>query len=524
MPKNLLHIVFAAGMIVLGAATANANNLAISNVSLGSRDPNTKTLVVTFDVSWQNSWRNKINHDATWLTVRLNNTQASLTYKKLCHVSVAGLDPVGSSTGSASGLEFYVPTDKAGAFLRRSLNGKVADVTTQAAQLTIDYGSCGFADSDEVTASVFGLEMVFIPEGSFYAGDNNISTASLNKGNATTEPWAVASENAITVADPANNGFRYVSGGNAGEYATGASFTIPAAFPKGAKAFYVMKYELNEGQWIEFLNSLPSAAARAKHDLTDTNHKNSDSVIARNTIACSGAPLLCTTQRSSRAVSFLSWMDLAAFLDWAALRPLTELEFEKISRGPILPVSGEYIWGTTDILPAETLSGAENGSEAVSTTGANAHYNNTSLTGGDASTGVEHKTGPVRNGIFATDSATRLSAGASYYGVLDLGGNLKEHVVTIGNAAGAAFSGLNGDGNLSLASGYEGNADVNAWPGLDATVERGVTGAAGSGFRGGSWADSSDRLRVSDRFEAALTLSTATSAFGGRGSRTYDSN
>ena len=44
--------------------------------------------------------------------------------------------------------------------------------------------------------------------------------------------------------------------------------------------------------------------------------------------------------------NFLSWMDLAAYLDWAALRPMTELEFEKICRGPNPPIAGEYVWGT----------------------------------------------------------------------------------------------------------------------------------------------------------------------------------
>ena len=61
-----------------------------------------------------------------------------------------------------------------------------------------------------------------------------------------------------------------------------------------------MKYELNEGQWVEFINSLP-AAARANRDLADTNHKNSQNVLARNTISCSGSPLLCSSQRPARA-------------------------------------------------------------------------------------------------------------------------------------------------------------------------------------------------------------------------------
>ncbi len=524
MERITMKIFLIAAIICVCPTFAGANNLSVTNVSLGSRDPGAKTVVVSFDASWDNSWHNKINHDALWLTVRLQDATASPVAKKLCQISAAGINPAGSSVGTAKNLEFYVPSDKQGAFLRRSANGPVLDVSTQNAQLTINYNSCGFSDSDQIYASVFALEMVFVPQGSFYAGDYNASAASLNKGSADSSPWNIISENAISAANPASGGYRYVSGGNAGEYATGASVTVPANFPKGYNSFYVMKYEINEGQWVEFLNSLPSAAARANRDLTDNNHKNADSVVDRNAITCVGTPLLCATDRPGRAASFLSWMDLAAFLDWSALRPITDLEFEKISRGPTLPVQGEYVWGTTDITAADTLNGTEDGSEGVSTVDANAHYGNTTLSGGDASSGAGYVKGALRGGIFATSTSNRISAGAGYYGVMDLAGNLKERIVTIGNSAGVAFTGTHGDGVLSTAVGFEGNANTLAWPGLDADVSHGVTGANGSGFRGGSWADAASYLRISDRTEAALSSGAALSTFGGRGARTYDGN
>ncbi len=521
------HIKIISAAILLSVAFSHlsfANNLNISAVSLATRNPSAKTVTVNFNVSWQNSWRNKINHDALWLTVRLNNAQASPSPKQLCQVTASGLNPAGTSTGTANNLEMYVPSDRLGAFLRRSTNSISGNIATQNVQLTVNYQGCGFADSDQINASILGLEMVYIPQGSFYAGDYNGSSASLNKGTADSNPWNVTSENAIAVSNPASNGYRYVSAGNSGEYATGASFTVPAAFPKGYNAFYVMKYELNEGQWVEFLNALPSAAARANHDLTDNNHKNSDSVIARNTISCAGTPLVCSTDRPARAVSFLSWSDLTAFLDWDALRPMSELEFEKISRGPLLPSAGEYIWGSTDITGAAAISGNEDGSETVTTSNANAQYNSATLSGGDASSGAEYQSGALRNGVFAAGNATRISAGASYYGVMELGGNLKERVVSIGNASGISFTGTHGNGALSTTAGFEGNADVSAWPGLDASPDHGITSATGSGFRGGSWSDTAARLQTSDRFEAALTSTAAANNFGGRGARTYDGN
>ena len=511
-------------MTLVLCTPALANNLSVVNVAIGTRNPNAKTVVVTFNVSWQNSWRNKINYDAAWLTVRLNNAQVTPVNKILCQITATGLNPAGTSTGNGSNLQIYVPKDAAGAFLQPAATGFVGNINTQNVQLTVNYQSCGFGDNDQIYASVFGLEMVFIPQGSFYVGDYNTSVASLNSGTADNTPWQIGSENAIPVSNSASGGYQYVSSGNPGEFATGATFTIPAAFPKGYNAFYVMKYGLNEGQWVEFVNDLP-AAARVNRDLSDNNHKNSTNVVNRNTISCAGTPLLCSTQRPWRAVSFLSWMDLAAFLDWDALRPMTELEFEKMSRGPLLPNAGEYIWGNTTIAAATAISGTtEDGTETITTPNANANYNNTTFSGGDTSQGAYYQTGPLRGGIFAGSNSNRVSAGASYYGVMDLGGNLKERVVTIGNTSGLVFSGNHGTGVLNTTTGYEGNANITGWPGMDAQAQNGVDGAVGSGFRGGSWADSANYLRTSDRIEAALTSTAALNTFGGRGVRTYDGN
>ena len=90
--------------------------------------------------------------------------------------------------------------------------------------------------------------------------------------------------------------------------------------------------------------------------------------------------------------------------------------------------------------------------------------------------------------------------------------------------SGLSFTGQHGNGFLTAATGFEGNADVANWPGLDSTSGHGVTEASGSGFRGGSWMDSGDYLKTSDRSEAALTSTVATDSFGGRGVRTYDGN
>lgn len=502
-----------------------ANNLSITNITLLERDTTSKTLEIKFDISWENSWRTKINHDAAWFTIRLHDPASDPTDKRLCQLTASGVNPTGFSSGSNPALKLFIPADKRGAFLRPASYAKTGPVASTGVQVKVDYSSCSFSASDNVYASVIGIEMVFIPQGAFYAGDKNTSVASFFQGSSDADPWYITSESPLTASDLPSDSYYYASNGNVGEDITGATFTLSDNFPKGYGAFYAMKYEITEGQWVEFINSLGSEQARANHDLTDGAHKNTDAVKFRNTISCSGVPLVCSSEKPSRALSYISWQDLLAYLDWMALRPMTELEFEKMARGPLLSLPGEFPWGTAIIAPAATISGSnEDGTETIVNPGANAHYNSTTLTGGDTGNGVDYQQGPLRVGIFAQSLSSREASGGGYYGVMELSGNVKERVVTVGNLAGRSFTGKNGDGLLSTASGYEGNALEGDWPGTDIISDYGVTGADGSGFRGGGWDDqaSGARLRISDRQGAAYTSTSAYADSGGRGVRTYD--
>ena len=134
------------------------------------------------------------------------------------------------------------------------------------------------------------------------------------------------------------------------------------------------------------------------------------------------------------AANHLSWMDQAAYADWAALRPMTELEFEKACRGPSPSLYNEYAWGTTSITAATGINNSGTANETASNSGANCVYGNSGTAG------------PLRCG-FAVSSSRSLS-GSSYYGVRELSGNLWERPVTIGNADGRNFTGLHGNGAL----------------------------------------------------------------------------
>ncbi len=487
-----------------------ANNVTLSNVTLAEPDSVAKTVKIKFDINWNNSWRNNTNYDAIWTFAKYSK-DAGATWLPVTLKS-SGTNPSGFTQASGTALEIVVPSDKKGAFLYRTVNG-AGTVSSSGVTLVWDWNIDNLTETDSVLVRVFCIEMVYIPSAAFYAGDNAASVASLKQGSADAEPWLIASENRIDVSQASTNGFYYASAGNAGEATSGASFSIPADYPKGYRAFYCMKYEISEGQWVDFFNTL-SDAAKAARDITSNTGKNSDDVVSRNTISWVAGN--ATTARPERACGYLSWMDLCAYADWAGLRPMTELEYEKACRGPQTATPEERAWGlTSQTAPGSGgISGAEDGTETILTPGANCNFGSVNFTSGDGGTG------PLRCGIFATSASNRNLAGAGYYGVMELSGNLWERTVTIGNQQGRDFIGTHGDGLLTTAAGHEGAATNADWPGMDTVVVNGITTATGSGFRGGSYDTDASFLRTSDRSRAALTSNIRSSDYGGRLVRT----
>ncbi|MDD4957056.1 MAG: SUMF1/EgtB/PvdO family nonheme iron enzyme [Candidatus Omnitrophica bacterium] len=509
--RMLMAILVFFSVMALFCGAAFANNLEISSGNIVALDTGADTATVQFNISWQNSWRDFDNYDAVWVFIKYSLDGTTWSHATLY---ASGTNPSGTSVGTGTALEIIVPADRKGCFIQRSWTG-TGDVSTSNVNIVWGYGLDGISDAwvENIDIRIIGIEMVYVPQGSFFAGDYQTSTAAFDQGSAVaeTDPWYISGEAAVVVQDVSENGFYYNSAGNPGESTTGSSFMITDSFPKGYGAFYAMKYEITEEQWVDFFNTL-GEDAKMNRDITGASGKNSDSEVYRNTIGWTEGD--AGTERPERACGFLSWMDICAYADWAALRPMSELEFEKAARGKdVTPTVGAYPWGNTAITAASVISGTEDGTETVTNSGANCAYMDVTYSGGDGGSG------PLRAGIFATVSSGRQKAGAGYYGCMELSGNLWERCVTVGNNSGRAFQGTHGDGALESASGYEGNATNTDWPGYN--DGEGVSDAAGSGMRGGSWAETvTGRMATSDRARAALTSATRDADTGGRCVRT----
>ena len=504
MKKRTITL-FTALALLLFAGSVAANNINVSNIRVtgqnttaGENNPANYTLV-QFDLSWENSWRTSSapnNWDAAWVFVKyrvgsgdwqhawLNNTGHSSGTGTSATIDAGLLTP---------GTAFHATTNPAlGVFIYRSADG-TGNFSITGAQLRWNYGANGVADNATVDVKVFAIEMVYVPAGNFYVGSGGTETSAFYMYPTTTNPYQITGEGAITVGTTDGNLY-YPSSTYGGDQ----SGPIPANFPKGYAAFYCQKYEISQQQYVDFLNTLTSAQASTRYPNATTN---------RHAITVSGG--VYSTTNPYVACNFLSWMDGAAYSDWAGLRPMTELEFEKACRGLETPVANEYAWGTATVAGnAYTLENDNATNEGIasnySTSTGNASYD---ITDGSID-------GPLRVGIFAAnaDNQGRITAGASYYGIMELSGNLWERAVTVGNATGRDFTGLHGNGALST----NGHANETAWPGLTSGE---VTGATGSGFRGGSWNFNATYMPVSDRLSAAVAHSSRNRAYGFRAVR-----
>ena len=473
----------------------NANNISISNPVLTGKNTGSHYIMVQFDISWENSWRTSSapnNWDAAWVLVKYRVAGGAWQH--------AWLNDVGHTAPSGSiidvglltpGTTFNATTNPGlGAFIRRSASGS-GTFSQIGVQLRWNYGANGVADNALVDIRVFAIEMVYVTQGAFTVGSGGTETGSFTNGSwasGATIPLSIASENALSVANTAGNLWYTSTSTNIGDR-TGP---IPAAFPKGFNAIYSMKYEISQQQYVDFLNTLTQTQATAR--------KYTSSISYRYAITGSAVGSYATINPYV-ACNYLSWMDGAAYTDWAGLRPMTELEFEKVCRGTATQVAGEYAWGNTTATAANNITNGGAINETTNTSGANATFNNQA-----------NVQGPMRTGVFATGSTTRLQAGSTYYGIMEMSGNLWERAVTVGNATGRAFTGVHGNGTLNA----EGFADISTWPGY---ITSAVTGATGSGFRGGSWGDLG-RLCVSDRYSAAEEVLVRSTNHGFRAVRT----
>lgn len=485
----------------------------------------TRSLVL--NISWDASWRDADSYDAAWVFIKGLNEQGNWQHLRLKSDSAMLLENRSSDTAEP---EIRVSPDRIGLMINRATEGAGDNQW----KISIGLEMPNSMVIEELKA--FGLEMVHISEGAFELGTlkgerDRREVLTPGAGGAPYDPlytyksgvrnnyggvFKVNSEAPIAIGKEDGNlywidanipGTNTFSGIPEGE--------LSESFPKGYRGFYQMKYELSQQEYCDFLNSLAPTQQNAR-DFTSTIEYELGIEAYRNRIKKVNGVFV--TDRPNRPCNFISWLDGQAYADWAGLRHMTELEFEKSCRGPKKAIYREYVWGVNEMSRKSnmqystgfydkngTLVNSENGNEY---TDGNIHasmfsyfnindvcvpgsrFYDPDCVGCRGFEGGDGGRGPVRKGIFGRSSkGVRTKAGATFYGAMEMGGNLQEPVVAVGHPSGRKFKGSHGDGMLSSG----GEATNPDWQPVESEYA--------FGGRGGCWKFHENHARTSDRFK-----------------------
>jgi formylglycine-generating enzyme required for sulfatase activity len=503
------HFIIIIGCLFL-LIEAKANNLVIVSPPSYSSVNNT----LTFTISWENSWSinaGPTNWDAVWIFVKRQNCSGNnnWVHQLLSTTPTDHFVNTVSTNAISTITQVNAVTDGMGVFVRRIGTNVAGNVAAQLVTIKLGSTNPAITTSTSDNFDIVGIEMVYVPQGNFSLGDGRAVNTSNFSAGSTNQPLTITS--AIQAA-----GIGAYSNYTA-KVANGSPSPLPATFPLGYNGFYCMKYELNQGTVAEYLTTLtydqqanlfmeygtyrPNVAGNYFGPWNSYSYTTRVDVKGTfNTVAAS-----FITSYPFMPFGGLTWPVLTSFLDWSGLRPMTEFEYEKACRGTLPPIANEYPWGSTTITNNRANADNYGSRDAIATIVEGSCF----YTGWDGSS--------ARNGAHASANSNRSQAGATYYGILDIGGNQNEQCVGGGFGYNySTFTVANGNGDLSST----GFANVTGWP-----TDGGLN--SGTILRGGNYEIGGNTylIEVSDRTYVQGSNLNHRSGWdrhiGGRGVRTY---
>lgn len=498
--RNNINVLFYTLLFILVSSSLSATNLQIDNVNY-----NSVTRQVSFDISWQNSWRLGSNledqHDAVWIFVKYQTCDAR--FEEYQHVRLSTLMNDHTIGSSLLANPIDDNQDNTGIMLRRATTGS-GDISPT--HIVLQTNNIPLVDINDIR--VHGIEMTFIQEDPFLVGDGLRNRWILREGgdngNAEADPFLIDSEDAILVGDQAGRLWCTPNTPSLQIFPVEQGFLdteteIPATFPKGFESFYAMKMEITQQQYADFLNTIsfedftnfyPGAAPPIPGTMLEIY--SGFPVEHHNVYSLTGDWPTVDAIRPHQAQVWISWNHIRAFLSWAALRPLTDLEYEKICRGTDTPTPFQAAWGDfTNTIPGQRLN---TGTSQETVTNAGQHGVTSAIFDGDPSKVIY----TMRVGYQGVNGTTRTSLSAGFYGNLNMSGNVFESYVSLRDAS-MAYEGTWGKGST--------NIPVD-WEGIEATV------------RGGGWGLVLDwEINISSRSFVNVPDDRTYNNSGGRGGR-----
>ncbi|MBK6755548.1 MAG: hypothetical protein IPG69_18650 [Flavobacteriales bacterium] len=181
---TLLRITSCLALGLLLHTAGTANNIQVANATLtGNTGTSAK---IQFDLSWENSWRGGVvsNWDAAWVFVKYR-TSTTGDWQPVELSNTGHVAPTGSQVDlglSFPGGVYNASTNPAlGVFIYRNAVG-TGNLALFNLQLQWNYSALGLVFNDVAQLQVFAIEMVYVPQGSFYLGAGGTEGGSFTDG------------------------------------------------------------------------------------------------------------------------------------------------------------------------------------------------------------------------------------------------------------------------------------------------------------------------------------------------------
>jgi hypothetical protein len=416
MKKSLLL-----GLFISFCSLAFANNMLVQNVTTTGNNATNQTIQVQFDISWDNSWRDAINWDAAWIFIKFKDANGLWQH--------AQLNQTGFTNGSGTANTLQVTSDRVGSWLYRSALGS-GTFNSTGMQLQWNYGLSGLTNVTGLEVRVFAVEMVYVPEGDFNCAGKPLIASCANGithsffGGAETVLFTAPGNNfpvintrlspPLSYSLDQNNGatLNLRIKGDVGLDYNNDGVIDNTNYPTGFSSFFCYKYELTEQQYADFLNTLSGL------QISNLGIAGSGITVTNGVYFSSTPNNACNNATDIRILSYA---------DWSGLRPMSFLELNKSSYGPLQPIASTYGSGCGAGYPAWGSNSWPAFADFATTAG-----------------------------YLTSSTSNRVSAGASYYGILELSGSASEPVVNLNYNS---FSNINGNGIL----GSNGITDIVSW-------------------------------------------------------------
>ncbi|MEI6211357.1 MAG: hypothetical protein WCR06_06995 [bacterium] len=334
----------------------------VANVKV---EPGKEYSTVSFDLSWKNSWRAKWTEpadknctgkplpveswDAAWVFLKFRKPDTRVFSHATLSPDVAHqVKPAGAA------LDMGLDDDGnkgIGVFIYRDAVGQGAS-DFKGVKLRWLNGS-DQVDASTAVLSVHAIAMVYVPEGPFRSKSPFVYPITM----AGWTPQAfVCQLTTIETPDATKLG---------GHVNFSTNYVREASdWPNGYGAFYCMKYSILQGEYARFLTEvapdLKAATYNGEYGYQPHNAARRYSAgfygLCGYTIRYVADEMRYEADAPERPAKFLTDPDIHSFTAWAGLRPMSNLEYEKVCRGPRAVARDADAWAPGTCAPAAGLA------------------------------------------------------------------------------------------------------------------------------------------------------------------------